>query len=165
MTSATGKRTIELTTRKTQKTRESARRSIPEHLASGAGEGPAGLGRPGSSIGRGRGGRLPETNRAPSRSATRAALAGYHHRRGDGGGREAAGSRALESDVDIGATWAGVIRMVALRRPVQVLLASISMLNGSDTTRFGFRAAALAVFWSAVSGCMPWPHRERVTPF
>src|SRR5439155_10145275 len=73
MTSATGKRTIELTTRKTQKTRESARRSIPAHLASGAGEGPAGLGRPASPIGRGRGGRLPETNRAPSWSATRAA--------------------------------------------------------------------------------------------
>ena len=35
-------------------------------------------------------GRLSETNRAPSWSATRAAPAGYHHRRGDGGGREAA---------------------------------------------------------------------------
>jgi hypothetical protein len=39
------------------------------------------------------------------------------------------------------------------------------MLNGSDMARSGFRAAALAMFWSAVSGCMPWPHRERVTPF
>src|SRR5207245_6192553 len=115
MTSATGKRTIELATRKTQKTRERARRSIPAPLASGAGEGPAGRGRPGSPIGRGRGGRLPETNRAPSWSATRVPLAGYNHRRGDGGGREAAGSRALESDVDIGATWAGVVRVVALR--------------------------------------------------
>ena len=47
---------------------------------------------------------------------------GITHPRGDGGGREAAGSRALESDVDIGATWAGVVRVVALRRPVQVLL-------------------------------------------
>src|SRR5206468_7209694 len=56
-------------------------------------------------------------------SATRAALAGYHHRRGDDGGREGVGSRvlaSLESEVESVATWAGVVRMVALRRPVQV---------------------------------------------
>src|SRR5216110_326849 len=55
MSTATGKRTIELPARKTQKTRESARRSIPVPLASGAGEGPAGLSRPG----RGEGGADP----------------------------------------------------------------------------------------------------------
>ena len=58
----------------------------------------------------------------PSWSATRAALAGYHHRCGDDGGREPAGSQRLESDVEVVATWAGVVRVVAIRRPVEVLL-------------------------------------------
>ena len=63
---------------------------------------------------------------SPSWSATRAALAGYHHPCGDDGGREPAGSQRLESDVsevEVVATWAGVVRVVAIRRPVDVLLA------------------------------------------
>src|SRR6266571_5505933 len=65
----------------------------------------------------------------PSWSATRAALAGHHHRCGDDGGREPAGSQRLESDVsevEVVATWAGVVRVVAIRRPVEVLLGDTS---------------------------------------
>ena len=63
---------------------------------------------------------------SPSSSATRAALAGYRHRCGDDGGREPAGSQRLESDVEVVATWAGVVRVVAIRRPVEVLLGDTS---------------------------------------
>jgi len=36
--------------------------------------------------------------------------------------REVGRLSPMSIDVDIGATWAGVVRVVALRRPVQVLL-------------------------------------------
>src|SRR6266704_6793609 len=99
MSSATGKRTIELTTRKTQKTRESARRTIPAHLASDAGEGLA---------------YWPRSRRAASGDQPGSVLECYtggprrlspparRWRRARSGGKS-----ALESDVDIGATWAG----------------------------------------------------------
>ena len=53
-----------------------------------------------------------------------AALAAYHRSCEDDRGREPAGSQLLGSDVEIGATWAGVARVVALHRPVQVSLGS-----------------------------------------
>ena len=78
---------------------------------------------------------------SPSWSATRAALAGYHHRCGDDGGREPAGSQRLESDVsevEVVATWAGVVRVVAIRRPVEVLLGGRGRLE--EACWFGHRS-------------------------
>src|SRR5438045_4920265 len=72
---------------------------------------------------------------SPSWSATRAGFAGYHHRCGDDGGREPAGSQRLESDVsevEVVATWAGVVRVVAIRRPVEVLLDFLSRIRHAD---------------------------------
>ena len=89
----------------------------------------------------------------PSWSATRAALAGHHHRCGDDGGREPAGSQRLESDVsevEVVATWAGVVRVVAIRRPVEVLLGIMKKLwalltlvgHGAGCGAFCFRSPA-----------------------
>src|SRR2546430_13100620 len=47
------------------------------------------------------------------------------------GGREPAGSQGLESDVEVVATWAGVVRVGALHRPVQVLLAGHASVSSN----------------------------------
>src|SRR5712664_33403 len=70
----------------------------------------------------------------------------------------------LESDVEVVATWAGVVRVVALHRPVQVLLDDVPLPGGQPSWKVTARLtltsrAERACRSPAVSSPCPWYFR------